>query len=567
MVNHRGALWRILRSSPVMRIGLYFFALAIMIIIYTHIFHLFYPLFEGKPVSWPASLLFVIETMTTVGFGDLLPFSSQYTILLTIAMIISGVMMFFIAIPLLLAPYLTTLLAPSPPRRTPRPLAGHVIIVGYGEIAKSLMESLKIADLEIVIVEKDEERAFDLARWYRRQAYVICGDLGNPATWTHAWAATASHIIICEDEKTAASIILGIRDRTKAKLVAVVDKLSFDRYIRYAGADYVLSPKHSTGRILARRAILNPHSDMIFEIPGLDRLSINIQDLETRELRLINIPIVTGCRAAGKTIRDIRLFEDYQVSPLFVLRPGRFLTTLTGDEILDEKTTLFLIGRADALSDAVSKEFLVHHEEKISAVIAGYGDVGASAYQELVTAGVSCTVVDWRDINPHTVTGDAQDEAVLTQAGIADAQFCVVALNDDDVNIFTTLMARNLNPTIRILARANGPGAVDKLYRAGADYVALLPTIGGQNLARIVLADIATVILDLPNGDAVIMKQILKPDHRTVGSIEQASGVRVIGIEDSGRQMARPPTGEPVRKGDTLIVVGNLAQLRTFVHL
>jgi len=567
MVMRKGVLWRIARSSPLVRVGLYLSIFALMVIFYTHLFHGLYPILEGKPVSWPESLLFVVESMTTVGYGELPAFTNQYTIFLAVAMIFSGVLMIFIAIPLLLAPYFTTILTPSPPRKTPRPLKNHVVIVGYGEIAKSLIESLKIADLEIVIIEKDEHRAFDLARWYRRQAYVICGDLANPSTWSHAWVETADHVIVCEDEKTAASIILGIRDRTKAKLVAVVDKLSFDRYIRYAGADYVLSPKHSTGRILARRAILNPHSDMIFEIPGLDRLNINIRDIEARGLRLINIPIVSGCRAAGKSLREIRFSETYGVSPLFILRPGRFLTTLTGDEILDDRTTLFLIGRADALSEAVSKEFLAHHEEKIAAVIAGYGDVGASAYHELDAAGVSCTVVDWRDINPHTVTGDAQDEAVLTQAGITDAQFCIVALNDDDVNIFTTLMARNLNSGIRILARANGPVAVDKLYRAGADYVALMPTIGGQNLARIVLAGIATVILDLPDGDAVIMKQVLRPDHLTIGDVEKASGVRVIGLEDGDRQAVLPAGDEPVRKGDTLIVVGNPQQLRKFVHL
>ena len=63
-----------------------------------------------------------------------------------------------------------------------------------------------------------------------------------------------------------------------------------------------------------------------------------------------------------------------------------------------------------------------------------------------------------------------------------------------DVNIFTTLMARNLNPVIRILARANDPSSVEKLYRAGADYVALLPMIGGQTIGRIVLDEYVTIL-------------------------------------------------------------------------
>jgi voltage-gated potassium channel len=116
------------------------------------------------------------------------------------------------------------------------------------------------------------------------------------------------------------------------------------------------------------------------------------------------------------------------------------------------------------------------------AVIAGFGDVGAGAYQELHCIRCSCMVVDSKPQGMEQVIGNAEDEGVLKKARIEEARFCIVALNDDDVNIFTTLMARNLNPVIRILSRANDPASVEKLYRAGADYVALLPAIGGRRL-------------------------------------------------------------------------------------
>ena len=88
------------------------------------------------------------------------------------------------------------------------------------------------------------------------------------------------------DERQTASIVLGIREQVKGKIISVVDKLSFDRYLRYAGADYVLSPKHSTGRLLARHAVLNPSGDTEPDIPGLDRININFRDSEGQELRL-----------------------------------------------------------------------------------------------------------------------------------------------------------------------------------------------------------------------------------------------------------------------------------------
>jgi Trk K+ transport system NAD-binding subunit len=175
-------------------------------------------------------------------------------------------------------------------------------------------------------------------------------------------------------------------------------------------------------------------------------------------------------------------------------------------------------------------------------------------------------VVDRRQQAAKGEVGDAQDESVLTRAGVGEAQFCIVALNDDNVNIFTTLMARNLNPTTRILARANEPASVDKLYRAGADYVALLPTIGGQTLARIVLSDTVTVILDLPNGDKAIMKRMRHRSPTTVGRIERATGVLVIGIEDGVRQIVSPAQDDPVAEGEAVIVVGGIEHLKRFIH-
>jgi Trk K+ transport system NAD-binding subunit len=164
------------------------------------------------------------------------------------------------------------------------------------------------------------------------------------------------------------------------------------------------------------------------------------------------------------------------------------------------------------------------------------------------------------------VVGNAENEEVLKQAKIGEAQFCIVALNNDDVNIFTTLMARNLNPNIRILARANEPASVDKLYRAGADYVALLPTIGGQIIARILLSDTVTIILDLPDGEKVVMKHVMTPSLPSVGWLRRKSGVRIVGIEAADRSIVTPSDDETLREGDAVIAVGETEQLKRLIH-
>jgi Trk K+ transport system NAD-binding subunit len=201
------------------------------------------------------------------------------------------------------------------------------------------------------------------------------------------------------------------------------------------------------------------------------------------------------------------------------------------------------------------------------AVIAGFGDVGEGAYQKLTASGVSCIVVDSKQQEVEQVVGNAEDEDVLKKARIEEARFCIVALNDDNVNIFTTLMARNLNPVIRILARANEPASVEKLYRAGADYVALLPMIGGQTIARIILADTVTILLELPNSDLVILKHSSNAYPKPLRWYIRKTGVRIIGIEGPDRSIVAPGPEEILTEGDAVIAVGNTEQLKKFIRL
>jgi Trk K+ transport system NAD-binding subunit len=564
--KRRGRVWRAVRNSPGIQITLYFVAFVLLIALYTYIFHLFYPVLENKPLSWASALLFVVNSMTTVGYGELLPFTNDLTMLLTIQIMISGVIMIFMVVPLLLAPFLTTLLAPTPPKKTPHVLNGHTVVFGYDDLTRSIVDSLMISDHDIVIIEQDKAKAFEIATQYRKQAYVIWGGYTDPNTWSAAHIAHARYIIICKDERQTASIVLGIRPVTKGKIISVVDKLIFDRYLRYAGADFVLSPKHTTGKILARNAVLNPSSDEEQDIPGVDRIKINVNHTAGQELRLINIPVISGCSATFKSLKDLDLFGRFGITVPFLWKDGKFIPDPAPDTVIDTTTSLFLFGRAESIIAAIREVFNNDGCRDALAVIAGFGDVGAAAYQELRASGISCIVVDSKRQGMEQVIGNAEDEEILKKAHIERAQFCIVALNDDDVNIFTTLMARNLNPVIRILSRANEPASVKKLYRAGADYVALLPMIGGQTIARIVLEGQVTILLDLPDGDIVVMMRAGKNRSGSIGGYCRNTGVRIIGIESASRSIVAPGPDEILLAGDDVIAVGDTEQLKKFIH-
>jgi voltage-gated potassium channel len=82
------------------------------------------------------------------------------------------------------------------------------------------------------------------------------------------------------------------------------------------------------------------------------------------------------------------------------------------------------------------------------------------------------------------IRGDSTKAEILREAGIERAKALIIALNEDPKTVFTALTAKELNPRVRIYARANRNDSKNKIRLAGADYVVCLPEIGGRELIR-----------------------------------------------------------------------------------
>jgi predicted hydrocarbon binding protein len=89
----------------------------------------------------------------------------------------------------------------------------------------------------------------------------------------------------------------------------------------------------------------------------------------------------------------------------------------------------------------------------------------------------------WLEERVPTLLGDPDDEELLHRAGVARAAGLIVALESDADNVFVSLSAHDLNPKIRIVARAHAASSIPKLRRSGANEVILPDEITAINLA------------------------------------------------------------------------------------
>jgi len=128
-------------------------------------------------------------------------------------------------------------------------------------------------------------------------------------------------------------------------------------------------------------------------------------------------------------------------------------------------------------------------------ILCGYGRVGAEIARNLHANKKELVVLE-KDARMAkealgkgylVMEGDVLSEDTLKSAGVERARTLIAAMGSDADNVFVTLTAKELNPHIRVVARAERMESVKKLKQAGASEVIMPSAIGGKAMADVIL--------------------------------------------------------------------------------
>ena len=209
-------------------------------------------------------------------------------------------------------------------------------------------------------------------------------------------------------------------------------------------------------------------------------------------------------------------------------------------------------------------------------IICGYGRIGAVVAREILAENVAAVIIENNAEVIHSldeqgipyVQGDATADETLLAAGLMRAKTLVAALTLEAANVYVTLTARQLNPTIRIVARADAQGHTQRLQRAGADQVLVPHLYGGVRMAQSVLRPTVTNFLELAGrGGAIDLQmeelQVTEQSEIVDKSLIDAAlrprfNLIVIAIKKASGEMQFNPQAQAVLEaGDTMILVGS----------
>lgn len=213
-------------------------------------------------------------------------------------------------------------------------------------------------------------------------------------------------------------------------------------------------------------------------------------------------------------------------------------------------------------------------------IICGYGRMGQQIVKDLILEKTPHVVIE---MNPEQlpkliahdipfVEGDASDDKVLKAAGIERANGLITVAPSDEDNVFITLSARALNPSLYIVARSIQEENENKLRMAGANRVMSPYVLGGRRMAAAVLRPNVLDFLELAfhNDDLRLMVEelIVGPNARLANKslgfcdIRQDIGATVLAVKKAtGKTIANPGPDQLIEENDVLIVLGSPEQL------
>jgi len=154
---------------------------------------------------------------------------------------------------------------------------------------------------------------------------------------------------------------------------------------------------------------------------------------------------------------------------------------------------------ASVLGPAFSGEinrFFNPREERMKpkdhVILAGEGTLARNTSRELQSRGIPFVqIVAAGPALPYlsedlVVRGNPWDDQVLKEAGIDCATLVMAARDDDGENAFISLVAKDLNPKVRVMAIASSAGSIRRLKLARADTVFAPSVVGSRLLANLV---------------------------------------------------------------------------------
>jgi voltage-gated potassium channel len=316
------------------RIGV--IAVLIAITIGTVMFHVL----EGWSIL--DSLYVTVQTVTTVGFGDLSPSTRLGRAFATVFMLVGVGIVLYALTSMVQSIVQSELLATFDKRRQSRrmsKLRNHFIICGAGRVGSHLVRSMLGSEDTFIVIESDNKKVEELMAI---GIAVLVRDATLEESLREAGVEHARGLAAClPDDADNVYVVLTARDlNPKLHIVARAAEEQAENKLIRAGANRVVAPTIIGGHRMAM-ALTKPAVGDFLDSITANQLELGFEQLEVD-------PVST---LVGKKLSETNIRSELDIVIVSIRRnDGTIVFNPSGDAEIQAADMLIAIGRAEALA-------------------------------------------------------------------------------------------------------------------------------------------------------------------------------------------------------------------------
>ena len=394
-----------------------------------------------------------------------------------------------------------------------------VIVCGAGQVGSPIARYLATEGINVTVIDSSPEQAQRADESYDVRG--ITGHASHPEVLERAGARGADMLIAVtgsDEVNMVACQVAYSLFRVERRIARVRHQGYLEPMCRGLYApdqmpiDVIISPEAEVARGIARR----------LRAPG----AFDMVQLAGGRVQLLGIHCTQPCAAAGATLAELsRAVPGHGLVVVAIIRAERAFVP-RGQDRVELGDDVYVVTEP-AGAEAVMAAF--GHREQVArrVVLIGGGNVGLHLAKMLVreTPSVLLTIVEqgrkradhvWREMGGAAMVlrGDALEREVLQEANIRAAETVVAVTNDDETNIFASVLAK----------REGCQRAITLVNKAS--YEPLLPSLGIDAAVSPSAVTISTILRHVRRGPIAGL-YTLREDFGEVIEAEALAGSRL----------------------------------------
>ena len=191
-------------------------------------------------------------------------------------------------------------------------------------------------DFPFVIVDEEEELIRELAY---KDIPCIFGVPSDKQTLINAGIEKARLLIANKSDEKNANIILTAREFDHLTIIGIVEDMSNSKYLKYAGADAVVSPKSMFGQFIGKKAM----DKLVSRVTGATEIFEGVH--------VVEFPIYMKSPLIGKTIKEVsnrRNLADAKIVGIW--KSGTLSFDPKEEDIIRKNSVLLAVGTPEGLA-------------------------------------------------------------------------------------------------------------------------------------------------------------------------------------------------------------------------